>query len=91
MFEPTWFPLRQTSRASSATCCQVQPVAPARDVLFRIDRVRYDIALKQTEAVLLGKRTLLDEANADLERYRSLTPDIVVSNRTGDGRRAERR
>jgi len=28
---------------------------------------------------------------ADLERYRSLTPDVVVSNRTGDGQRAERR
>ena len=25
------------------------------DVLFRIDRARYDIALKQAEAVLLGK------------------------------------
>jgi hypothetical protein len=40
--------------------------------------------------VLLGKRAMLDEANADLKRYRSLTPDVVVSNRTGDGRRAGR-
>jgi len=49
------------------------------DVLFRIDRARYDIALKQAEAVLLGKRAMLDEANADLERYSALTPGVVVS------------
>jgi len=49
------------------------------DVLFQIDRARYDIALKQAEAVLLGKRAMLDEANADLKRYSALTPDVVVS------------
>ena len=30
------------------------------DVLFRIDRARYEIALKQAEAVLLGKRAMLE-------------------------------
>ena len=30
------------------------------DVLFRIDRARYEIALKQAEAVLLGKGATLD-------------------------------
>jgi multidrug resistance efflux pump len=49
------------------------------DVLFRIDRARYEIALKQAEAVRLGKRAALDEANADLKRYSALTPDVVVS------------
>jgi RND family efflux transporter MFP subunit len=49
------------------------------DVLFRIDRSRYDIALRQAEAVLLGKRAKLDEANADLTRYSALTPGVVVS------------
>ena len=49
------------------------------DVLFRIDRARYEIALKQAEAVLLGKNAQLDEANADLKRYSALTPDVVVS------------
>lgn len=49
------------------------------DVLFRIDRARYEIALKQAEAVLLGKRARLDEANADLKRYSALTPGVVVS------------
>jgi RND family efflux transporter MFP subunit len=49
------------------------------DVLFRIDRARYEIALRQAEAVMLGRRAQLDEANADLKRYSSLTPDVVVS------------
>jgi multidrug resistance efflux pump len=60
-----------------------QPVQRG-DVLFRIDRARYDIALKQAEAVLLGKRAMLDEANADLERYSALTPDVVVSKQRMD-------
>ena len=54
------------------------------DVLFRIDRARYDIALKQAEAVLLGKRASLEEANADLKRYSALTPDVVVSKQRMD-------
>jgi RND family efflux transporter MFP subunit len=54
------------------------------DVLFRIDRARYDIALKQAEAVLLGKRAMLEEANADLERYSALTPGVVVSKQRMD-------
>ena len=54
------------------------------DVLFRIDRARYDIALKQAEAVLLGKRAMLDEANADLTRYSALTPGVVVSKQRMD-------
>jgi RND family efflux transporter MFP subunit len=49
------------------------------DVLFRIDRARYEIALKQAEAVLLGKNAQLDEATADPKRYSALTPDMVVS------------
>jgi len=66
------------------------PRADFSDAKRLFKQARYDIALKQTEAVLLGKRAMLDEANADLKRYRSLTPDVVVSNRTGDGRRAGR-
>jgi multidrug resistance efflux pump len=53
-------------------------------VLFRIDRARYDIALRQAEAVLLGKRATLDEANADLTRYSALTPGVVVSKQRMD-------
>jgi RND family efflux transporter MFP subunit len=54
------------------------------DVLFRIDRSRYEIALKQAEAVLLGKRAMLGEANADLTRYSALTPGVVVSKQRMD-------
>ena len=54
------------------------------DVLFRIDRARYEIALKQAEAVLLGKRAMLDEANSDLQRYGALTPGVVVSKQRMD-------
>jgi multidrug resistance efflux pump len=54
------------------------------DVLFRIDRARYDIALKQAEAVQLGRRAMLEEANADLERYSALTPGVVVSKQRMD-------
>ena len=54
------------------------------DVLFRIDRARYEIALKQAEAVQEGKRATLDNANADLKRYSSLTPGVVVSTQRMD-------
>src|ERR1043165_7796800 len=47
------------------------------DVLFRIDPARYEIALKQAEAVLLGKSATLEQANADLTRYSALTPGVV--------------
>ena len=54
------------------------------DVLFRIDRARYEIALRQAEAVLLGKRATLNEANADVTRYSALTPGVVVSTQRMD-------
>ena len=49
------------------------------DILFRVDRARYEIALRQADAVVEGRRAMLDQANADLKRYSALTPDIVVS------------
>jgi multidrug resistance efflux pump len=49
------------------------------DVLFRIDRERYAIALDQAKAVLDGKRAQLDQTDADLKRYHALTPDVVVT------------
>ncbi len=53
-------------------------------MLFRIDRARYEIALKQAEAVQEGKRAMLDNANADLKRYSALTPGVVVSTQRMD-------
>jgi RND family efflux transporter MFP subunit len=54
------------------------------EVLFRIDRARYEIALRQAEAVLLGKGASLNEANADVTRYSALTPGVVVSTQKMD-------
>ena len=54
------------------------------DVLFRIDRARYALALEQADAVLEGRRATLDNANADLKRYSALTPGVVVSGQKMD-------
>jgi RND family efflux transporter MFP subunit len=47
------------------------------DVLFRIDRARFALALQQADAVIAGHRATLDQANSDLKRYSSLTTDAV--------------
>jgi multidrug resistance efflux pump len=47
------------------------------DVIFRIDRARFELALKQADAIVAGRRASLDEANLDLNRYRALTTDAV--------------
>ncbi|MDB5504202.1 MAG: hypothetical protein JWR89_4104 [Tardiphaga sp.] len=47
------------------------------DVIMRIDRVRFALALQQAQAVVAGRHATLDQANADLKRYRELTTDAV--------------
>jgi multidrug resistance efflux pump len=47
------------------------------DVLFRIDRERFALALKQADASVAGHQATLDQANADLKRYSALTTDAV--------------
>ena len=47
------------------------------DVLFRIDRERFALALRQADASLAGHQATLDQANADLKRYTALTTDAV--------------
>ncbi|MEN3288350.1 MAG: hypothetical protein V7634_2650 [Bradyrhizobium sp.] len=47
------------------------------DVIFRIDRERFALALQQADAVVAGRLATLNEAEADLRRYRSLTTDAV--------------
>src|SRR5262249_696195 len=54
------------------------------DVLFRIDRARYAIALAQADAVVEAKRALLEQANADLKRYSALTTDVTVTKQKMD-------
>jgi len=47
------------------------------DVLFRIDRARFELALQQADASVAGHRATLDLADADLKRYSALTTDAV--------------
>jgi multidrug resistance efflux pump len=48
------------------------------DAIFRIDRARFSIALRQAEAIVAGRRASLDQATSDLTRYRTLT-DLATS------------
>ncbi|MBR0713239.1 HlyD family secretion protein [Bradyrhizobium liaoningense] len=47
------------------------------DVLFKIDRARFALALQQADAAVAGHQATLDQANADLKRYSALTTDAV--------------
>ncbi|BAM89004.1 putative multidrug resistance membrane protein, MFP family [Bradyrhizobium oligotrophicum S58] len=53
-----------------------QPVHQG-DVIFRIDRARFKLALQQADAVVAGRLATLNQANADLNRYQSLTTEAV--------------
>ena len=48
------------------------------DMLFRIDPDRFDLALRQAEAIVAGKQASLVQAQLDYQRYDKLT-DIAVS------------
>lgn len=43
------------------------------DVLFRVDPDRFDIALRQAEAAVDGKRAATEQLDADYERYSNLS------------------
>jgi multidrug resistance efflux pump len=49
------------------------------DVVFRIDRARFVLALQQADATVAGRRASLEQANADLKRYSGLSPGLVIS------------
>jgi multidrug resistance efflux pump len=48
------------------------------DVLFRIDRARFELALRQAEAVVASRRASWDELVREMNRYLALT-DLAVS------------
>jgi RND family efflux transporter MFP subunit len=48
------------------------------DAIFRIDRIRFALALQQAQAVVAGRRATLDQAESDLKRYRELS-DVAVT------------
>jgi len=54
-----------------------QPVH-AGDLLFRIDKVRFEIALQQADAVVAARKATLDQAIRDYNRYHQLT-DLSTS------------
>lgn len=47
------------------------------DVLMRIDRARFALALQQAEAVVAGRKATLEQADLDLKRYNDLTTAAV--------------
>lgn len=49
------------------------------DILFRVDRERFAIALEQAEAAVEGRAATLDQAKRDLSRYTQLRERQVVS------------
>jgi RND family efflux transporter MFP subunit len=49
------------------------------EVLFRIDLVRYAIAVAQASAVAEARRAQLEQASANLNRYSALTTDVDVT------------
>jgi RND family efflux transporter MFP subunit len=55
------------------------------DVLFRIDRERFEIALRQATAALEGRRAALDQARRDLARYEQIR-DVVSRQATEQAR-----
>ena len=42
-------------------------------VIFRVDRARFELAVRQSEAAASNRLSVLQEANREFERYRSLT------------------
>jgi RND family efflux transporter MFP subunit len=48
------------------------------DVVFRIDRARFDLALEQADATVASRRATLDEALREMNRYRNLS-SLAVS------------
>ncbi len=58
------------------------------DVLFRIDRARFAIALEQAEAALAGRKATLDQATRDRTRYEQLK-DVVSQQKTEQMRASE--
>lgn len=47
------------------------------DVVMRIDRARFALALQQAQAVLAGRKASLEQADLDLKRYHDLTTAAV--------------
>ncbi len=49
------------------------------DLLFRIDRERFALALRQAEATVAGRAAALDSASRDLVRYRAIDAKNIIA------------
>ena len=54
------------------------------DVLFRVDRDRFTIALQRAEAVIVGRAAAVEQAKRDLARYQLLRDRQVVSHQNAE-------
>lgn len=57
------------------------------DVLFRVDRARFQLALEQAQATEAARKAALDQANRDLQRYEKLG-GVVSQQQTEQARSA---
>ncbi|HYZ23370.1 MAG TPA: efflux RND transporter periplasmic adaptor subunit [Rhodopila sp.] len=57
----------------SAVRVQDNQVVHRGDVLFVVDQARFELALRQAQAVVASRLAALEQANRDLARYTSLT------------------
>lgn len=61
------------------------------DILFRIDPERFELALRQAEAQVLGTRAAMDIAATDLKRDQTLASRNVVSQRDAEAAESQLR
>ncbi|MFG1299798.1 HlyD family secretion protein [Xanthobacter sp. V3C-3] len=54
------------------------------DILFRVDRERFEIALREAEAIVEGRAATLEQARRELERYEHLRAKEVVSRQNAE-------
>jgi multidrug resistance efflux pump len=59
------------------------------DVLFRVDPDRYEIALKQAEATVEGKKAASEQLSADFQRYAHLSETAVSQQKVEEARSAD--
>ena len=73
----------------SEVMVQDNETVKAGQVLFRLDRARYDLALSQAKQQVLSRRATWEQAKRDLDRYNALDATSVSKQRQEQARQAE--
>ena len=68
---------------------RVNQAVHSGDVLFLIDRARFDLALRPAQAVVASRLATLQQAERDLTRYSSLTSSEVSRQQVEQAQAAE--